>query len=55
MNWLDVISKESRAVDVNTQERINYPLSCNTVFQNFYDRITEIINKHAPIRKLSRK
>ena len=42
MNWSDVLGSESGATDVNT------------VFQNFYDRITEIINKHAPIRKLSR-
>ena len=43
VNWSEVLGGESEATDVNT------------VFQNFYDRITEIINKHAPIRKLSRK
>ena len=43
MNLSEVLGSESGATDVNT------------VFQNFYDRITEIINKHAPIRKLSRK
>ena len=37
------MSCESGATDVNT------------VFQSFYDRIAEIINKHAPIRNLSRK
>lgn len=42
MNGSEVLGDESEATDVNT------------VFQNFYDRITEIINKHAPIRKLSR-
>ena len=44
VSWSEVLGSESGATDVNT------------VFQNFYDRITEIINKHAPIRnKLSRK
>ena len=43
VNWSEVLGSESGATDVNT------------VFQNFYDRITEIINKYAPIRKLSRK
>ena len=43
VNWSEVLGSESGATDVNT------------VFQSFYDRITEIINKHAPIRKLSRK
>ena len=42
VNWSEVLGSESGATGVNT------------VFQNFYDRITEIINKHAPIRKLSR-
>jgi len=43
VNWSEVLGSESGATDVNT------------VFQNCYDRITEIINKHASIRKLSRK
>ena len=43
MNWSEVLGSESGTTDVNT------------VFQSFYDRITEIINKYAPIRKLSRK
>ena len=43
MNWSEVLGSESGATDVNT------------VFQNFDDRITEIINKHGPIHKLSRK
>ena len=43
VNWLEVLGSESGATDINTGS------------QNFYDRITEIINKHAPIRKLSRK
>ena len=43
VNWSEVLGSESGATDVNT------------VFQSFYDRITEIIHKHAPIRKLSRK
>ena len=43
VNWSEVLGSESGATDVNT------------VFQNFYDRITEIINKHSPIRKPSRK
>ena len=43
VNCSEVLGSESGATDVNS------------VFQSFYDRITEIINKHAPIRKLSRK
>ena len=43
VNWSEVLGSESGATDVNT------------VFQNFYDRITEIINKNSPIRKPSRK
>ena len=43
VNWSEVLGSESGATDVNT------------LFQSFYDRITEIINKYAPIRKLSRK
>ena len=43
VNWSEVLGSESGATDVNT------------VFQSFYDRITEIINKYAPICKLSRK
>ena len=43
MNWSEVLGSESGTTDVNT------------VFQSFYDRITEIINKYAPIRKLSRE
>ena len=44
VNLSEVLGSESGATDVNT------------VFHFFfYDRITEIINKHAPIRKLSRK
>ena len=43
VNWSEVLGGESGATDVKT------------VFQSFYDRITEIINKHAPIHKLSRK
>ena len=43
VNWSEVLGSESGATDVNT------------VFQNFYDRITEIINKHSPTRKPSRK
>ena len=43
VNWSEVLGSESGATDVNT------------VFQNFYDHISEIINKHVPIRKLSRK
>ena len=43
MNWSEVLGVECGATDVNT------------VFHNFYDRITEIINKHGPIHKLSRK
>ena len=43
MNWSEVLGVESGATDVKT------------VFQNFDDRITEIINKHGPIHKLSRK
>ena len=43
VNWSEVLGSESGATDINT------------VFQIFYDRITEITNKHAPIRKLSRK
>ena len=43
VNWSEVLGSESGATDVNT------------LFQSFYDRIAEIINKYAPIRKLSRK
>ena len=43
VNWSEVLGVESGATDVKT------------VFQNFDDRITEIINNHAPIHKLSRK
>ena len=43
VNWSEVLGSESGGTDVNT------------VFQNFYDRMTEIINKHDPIRNLSRK
>ena len=43
VNWSEVLGSESGATDVNI------------VFQNSYDPITEIINKHAPIRKLFRK
>ena len=43
VNWSEVLGVECGATDVKT------------VFQNFDDRIAEIINKHAPIRKLSRK
>ena len=43
VNWSEVLGVESGATDVKT------------VFQNFDDRITEIINKHGPIHKLSRK
>ena len=43
VNWSEVLGSESGTTDVNT------------VFHNFYDRIAEIINKYAPICKLSRK
>ena len=43
VNWSEVLGSETETTDVNT------------VFHNFYDRIAEIINKYAPIRKLSRK
>ena len=43
VNWSEVLGVEYGATDVKT------------VFQNFDDRITEIINKYAPICKLSRK
>ena len=43
VNWSEVLGSETGTTDVNT------------VFHNFYDRIAEIINKYAPIRKLSRK
>ena len=43
VNWSEVLGSETGTTDVNT------------VFHNFCDRIAEIINKYAPIRKLSRK
>lgn len=43
VNWLEVLTNESEVADVNT------------VFQNFYLCISELINKHAPLRKLTRK
>ena len=43
VNWLEVLTNESEVSDVNT------------VFQNFYLCISGIINKHAPLRKLTRK
>jgi len=43
VNWSEVLSNESEVSDVNT------------VFQNFYLCISEFINKHSPLRKLTRK
>ena len=43
VNWSEVLGVETGATDVKT------------VFQNFDDRLTEIINKHGPIHKLSKK
>jgi len=43
VNWSEVLINESEVSDVNT------------VFQNFYLCISDLINKHAPLRKLTRK
>jgi len=43
VNWSEVLINESEVSDVNT------------VFQNFYLCISELIYKHAPLRKLTRK
>jgi len=43
VNWSEVLFNESEVSDVNT------------VFQNFYLCISELINKHAPLSKLTRK
>ena len=43
VNWEEVLNSESGVLDINT------------VFQNFYLCISNLINKHAPLRKLTRK
>ena len=43
VNWEEVLASESGVLDVNT------------IFQNFYLCISNLVNKHAPLRKLTRK
>ena len=43
IDWNEVFTSESDATNVNS------------LFQSFYSRTTEIIDKHVPVRKLTRK
>lgn len=43
INWHEVLSSNNDIIDVNT------------LFQSFYSKVNNCINRHAPIRKLSRK
>ena len=43
IDWNEVFVSDSEATNVNT------------LFQSFYSRITEVIDKHVPVRKLTRK